>query len=113
MAGLRPGHPRLLASHTVKTWMPGSSPGMTNFENALACTNERPLRRYRIAGAARPVAAGSRLAVLAVRRAGLYRARLSGAAGVVESLRAPEGPRDLADADADCAGHSRRSDQCR
>src|SRR6266702_1442160 len=28
MAGLRPGHPRL-GLRTVKTWMPGTSPGMT------------------------------------------------------------------------------------
>src|ERR1700727_2662170 len=32
MAGLRPGHPRLLcgqAFFATKTWMPGTSPGMT------------------------------------------------------------------------------------
>src|SRR5712671_569360 len=29
MAGLRPGHPRLSCCHAVKTWMPGTSPGMT------------------------------------------------------------------------------------
>jgi hypothetical protein len=29
MAGLRPGHPRLSFSPTIKTWMPGTSPGMT------------------------------------------------------------------------------------
>jgi hypothetical protein len=29
MAGLGPGHPRLLAS-AFKTWMPGTGPGMTN-----------------------------------------------------------------------------------
>jgi hypothetical protein len=30
MAGLRPGHPRLLFNEENKTWMPGTSPGMTN-----------------------------------------------------------------------------------
>ncbi len=40
-------------------------------------------------------------------------ARLSRAAGAVDALRAPEGPRQPADGDADRAGHSRRSDQCR
>jgi hypothetical protein len=30
MAGLRPGHPRLSCLTTVKTWMPGTGPGMTN-----------------------------------------------------------------------------------
>src|SRR4051794_23091687 len=30
MAGLRPGHPRLACFMTVKTWMPGTRPGMTN-----------------------------------------------------------------------------------
>src|SRR6266436_565746 len=31
MAGLRPGHPRLSCCHAVKTWMSGTSPGMTRF----------------------------------------------------------------------------------
>jgi hypothetical protein len=30
MAGLRPGHPRLSCFSAVKTWMPGTGPGMTN-----------------------------------------------------------------------------------
>jgi hypothetical protein len=30
MAGLRPGHPRLSCLSVVKTWMPGTGPGMTN-----------------------------------------------------------------------------------
>jgi hypothetical protein len=30
MAGLRPGHPRLSCVIAVKTWMPGTRPGMTN-----------------------------------------------------------------------------------
>jgi hypothetical protein len=30
MAGLRPGHPRLSCLTAVKTWMPGTRPGMTN-----------------------------------------------------------------------------------
>jgi hypothetical protein len=30
MAGLRPGHPRVSCCHAVKTWMPGTSPGMTS-----------------------------------------------------------------------------------
>src|SRR5436305_14939191 len=29
MAGLRPGHPRLSCFSALKTWMPGTSPGMT------------------------------------------------------------------------------------
>src|SRR4051812_37522554 len=29
MAGLRPGHPRLLPH--IKTWMPGTRPGMTSY----------------------------------------------------------------------------------
>jgi hypothetical protein len=29
MAGLRPGHPRLSSLSAVKTWMPGTGPGMT------------------------------------------------------------------------------------
>src|SRR5882757_8235174 len=31
MAGLRPGHPRLSCSDEARTWMPGTSPGMTSF----------------------------------------------------------------------------------
>jgi hypothetical protein len=30
MAGLRPGHPRLSCLSSVKTWMPGTSPGTTS-----------------------------------------------------------------------------------
>jgi hypothetical protein len=30
MAGLRPGHPRLSCFGAVKTWMPGTRPGMTS-----------------------------------------------------------------------------------
>jgi len=30
-ARLCPGHPRLCHRSLVKTWMPGSSPGMTSF----------------------------------------------------------------------------------
>jgi hypothetical protein len=30
-ARLRPGHPRLSRCWPVKTWMPGTSPGMTSF----------------------------------------------------------------------------------
>jgi hypothetical protein len=32
MAGLRPGHPRLFCLTEARTWMPGTSPGMTTFE---------------------------------------------------------------------------------
>ena len=44
---------------------------------------------------------------------GLRAARLCRAAGAVDPLRAPEGPRRSADGDAHGAGHSRRSHQCR
>ena len=59
-------------------------------------------------------AAGSaRLADRAARRHRLRRHRLSGAAVVLDPLRTSERPRQFADGDADRAGHSRRSDQCR
>src|SRR5665213_3421871 len=36
MAGRRPGHPRLSCCNLVKTWMPGTSPGMTSFTTAVS-----------------------------------------------------------------------------
>ena len=38
MAGLRPGHPRLAAELASKTWMPGTSPGMTTWKHCARLT---------------------------------------------------------------------------
>ena len=41
MAGLRPGHPRLHSRVCRKTWMPGSSPGMTSQKASFPFSNSR------------------------------------------------------------------------
>jgi len=44
MAGLRPGHPRLSCGYIVKTWMPGTRPGMTNFSKPARRAGKRGTR---------------------------------------------------------------------
>ena len=104
--------------------MPGTSPGddEATQENARISPHEstrspRPWLNSTTTSnrsRCRTVRGWSAFCVIALGgRARLHRAGLSGAAGAVEPLRAPEGPRRPADGDAHRAGHSRRSHQCR
>ena len=49
MAGLRPGHPRPLFNEESKTWMPGTSPGMTNISIPFSGKTRRRRAASRLA----------------------------------------------------------------